>query len=334
MTAQMSDRLEWEHGSGYLLGELPLPADERVVPCLEDDSYEHTACWRGYLARWSLRDGQLWLDALEGGYRLGAAGPVPADWVTAVIRVAGGGDVVTPVHLPYATLWRNVHELDLRAGRLHAQWLLTVPASGFSAAWEDAPESRALFARKILEESRAARRAARALLPSVRLLTACRTACREARLRAELGPCGLCERAGLSLWSWGQYLEWEDGEDGLTADEVVAVFRALELPTTLLEALASAAAEELRAAQEAEAHRRATATLAFIGRAERYLAPPDVGRDEVAVLAWARACVAASRWPAQVWFTSERCCWLARDGAVKASQAEADPPRVRRRDKT
>ncbi len=49
-----------------------------------------TALARGYIAHWAIRDRVLWLMAVHGCLRLVAGQPVPAEWVSAELRIGTG----------------------------------------------------------------------------------------------------------------------------------------------------------------------------------------------------------------------------------------------------
>lgn len=67
-----------------------------------------TACWRGYVATWSLDKGRLFLVRVEGRYQLDGAEPLLADWFTGVLRVPRGETLVS-VNMRFG----SVHESEL-----------------------------------------------------------------------------------------------------------------------------------------------------------------------------------------------------------------------------
>jgi hypothetical protein len=93
MTAQALDDLIYEGKPCLMQTELGLRRHPRIrtVPDAEAKAqcvvYNTTACWRGYLAEWEIRDGRLFLNGLRGGYNLDGTEPLAAEWVSGTIRI-------------------------------------------------------------------------------------------------------------------------------------------------------------------------------------------------------------------------------------------------------
>lgn len=65
MTEQVGDRLVFE-GEPYLMWRSPLQRYFELIGNAPPFLAYATCCWRGYCGHWTIEDGQLWLDGLEG----------------------------------------------------------------------------------------------------------------------------------------------------------------------------------------------------------------------------------------------------------------------------
>jgi hypothetical protein len=86
-----------------------------------------TAFARGYIAHWAIRDRVLWLMAVHGCVRLVAGQPVPAEWVSAELRIGIGpapDDLFDAYSVDYACQIRLVvyEGLAESAGRMERMW--------------------------------------------------------------------------------------------------------------------------------------------------------------------------------------------------------------------
>jgi hypothetical protein len=111
VTAQVHERLILDGKWTSIAGEPPLPhGHPRVVAASEAHRKEaspivgSTACWRGYIATWEIREKRLYLVAIEGGWELQGAEPLLASWVSGELRVPMG-EMVDYIHLGHATLF-------------------------------------------------------------------------------------------------------------------------------------------------------------------------------------------------------------------------------------
>lgn len=142
MTAQASDSL-FHDGQHFWLASEPLGGAwahrGRDAPFFVP---MNTACWRGYVARWAIRDGRLYLTGLEGTVahsitdeelllgREGSEGPatletlfpgepppIPADWVTGTLH-ARRGELLHYVHMGYESTFQESRFIDVVDGRV------------------------------------------------------------------------------------------------------------------------------------------------------------------------------------------------------------------------
>lgn len=117
MTAQMHERLilDGEETSMAFCPPLPKGHPRIFEPRPGEDSTDPahfvpcgTACWRGYLGAWEIKDGRFYLVALRGRFQLRQGDPLLADWFTGVLRVPKG-EVLQYVHMGFG----SVHEEEV-----------------------------------------------------------------------------------------------------------------------------------------------------------------------------------------------------------------------------
>lgn len=121
MTAQISEYLDYQN-TGYSL--LTQPLEDWFRQCGRRPAFamRHTACWRGYVGSWEIRDDLLYLVDLEGTMQSGEEadlrtvfpdqeGPVFAEWFSGDLRCPTG-PLVEYVHQGFQS--RYASELVLR----------------------------------------------------------------------------------------------------------------------------------------------------------------------------------------------------------------------------
>ncbi len=89
MCEQLTDELIW-NGDSVAICPLPVVAGPQISYDPASAMPVSTAHIRGYVAHWELVDQQLYLNEVEGCYRLKSQGPVFAGWVDAVITPPSG----------------------------------------------------------------------------------------------------------------------------------------------------------------------------------------------------------------------------------------------------
>lgn len=123
MTAQLHEQLILDGKRTSMISCPPLPLhDPRLVP-REDGApssdlealTRSTACWRGYVATWEVRDNRLYLCAIVGSYALHADQPVFADWVSDILRVPDG-ELLRYVHMGFESIYEREIELVVSEG--------------------------------------------------------------------------------------------------------------------------------------------------------------------------------------------------------------------------
>ena len=96
MTAQAHERLIY-NGEETSIACCPfLPFDHPRIASAQPDEFS-TACRRGYVGTWEIKDGRFFLVEIHGSYRLLGKGPLFADWFTGVLGIPRG-ELLSYVH--------------------------------------------------------------------------------------------------------------------------------------------------------------------------------------------------------------------------------------------
>lgn len=132
MTAQVSDLIVLSER------ELPLlcnPLDDYFAVAKKPSPFRgsSTACWRGYIARWLIEDGRLFITSVTNrlpplitadGDEItlatlfpDAPPPIEARWFTGTLRIGHDG-LLKYVHMGYASVYANEEYIDVAEGRV------------------------------------------------------------------------------------------------------------------------------------------------------------------------------------------------------------------------
>lgn len=124
MTAQFGDQLTIDGERVHLMGCPALPwhhvrlialSPEEAIKTATNTLIFSTACWRQYVASWRLEGGRLYLDKIEGIYRLEGDEPLFADWVTETLRIANGKQLAY-VHMGFGTVYEKDQFIKVQMG--------------------------------------------------------------------------------------------------------------------------------------------------------------------------------------------------------------------------
>ena len=124
MTAQIGDGLILNGETVMLRGCPALPwhdprlkkisTDEAMKACAKTLIFS-TACWRNYVAKWRIDQNRLYLERIDGIYKLEDEEPAFADWVTETLHIACG-EMLTYVHMGFGSVFEEDLLLDVRMG--------------------------------------------------------------------------------------------------------------------------------------------------------------------------------------------------------------------------
>ncbi len=126
MTAQVHERLIYEGERMSMAYCPPLPEGDPRLQMRSAAEMQHcdpvifsTACWRGYIATWAIREGRLYLVDIAGRYKLASEEPIFADWVSGVLRVPRG-KVARYAHMGFATVYESELHITVEKGQVVA----------------------------------------------------------------------------------------------------------------------------------------------------------------------------------------------------------------------
>lgn len=76
-----------------------------------------TACWRGYVGTWEIRESMLFLRSVVGAYRIKGDEPLQADWYSGTLRVPRG-KMIQYVHMGFGSVYEEELYIKIRRGRV------------------------------------------------------------------------------------------------------------------------------------------------------------------------------------------------------------------------
>ena len=110
MTAQFHENLilDGEKTSMAYCPPLPPENDKRVrlKEGAKDDDWTCTACWRGYIATWEIRNGRFYLNGFDKKYEIVGDEPILATWISETIRIPQG-EMLEYIHMGYASTYEK-----------------------------------------------------------------------------------------------------------------------------------------------------------------------------------------------------------------------------------
>lgn len=130
-TAQMPEKILYEGESGFLFTN-PLETYFNKDNPRPEFAAPHTACWRGYIGLWEIREGTLYLVDIKAWMRdregkatpvefealfPGKTKPMKADWFTGTLRIPRGKPI-RYVHMGYQTVYEEEVHLRIEAGKV------------------------------------------------------------------------------------------------------------------------------------------------------------------------------------------------------------------------
>jgi hypothetical protein len=122
MTAQIHEVLILNGETISMMTCPLLPATHPRVIAVNDEEARKsrfpifsTACWRGYVATWAVKDGLFYLAAIEGHYTLSGTEPLLADWFSGVLLVPRGR-LLQYVHMGFESVYEEELHIEIKQG--------------------------------------------------------------------------------------------------------------------------------------------------------------------------------------------------------------------------
>ena len=106
MTAQINERLILDGQPAALACCPALPANHPRLLRKPENLINSSGCWRGYIGSWEIRDGRVYLVAIEGLYALTGDEPLAADWLNETFRIPTGG-LLHYVHMDFMSIYEE-----------------------------------------------------------------------------------------------------------------------------------------------------------------------------------------------------------------------------------
>jgi hypothetical protein len=136
MTAQIPEQLILDGEHVWMTCCPPMPEGHpRVIEVAPDERagagslVNSTACWRTYIGTWEVRQHRLYLTGLVGRYELTAGDPLPAEWVTGVLRIPRG-EPLRYVHMGFASVFGQELHLRIERGLVTGRRVVHYDADG------------------------------------------------------------------------------------------------------------------------------------------------------------------------------------------------------------
>lgn len=132
MTAQMGEVLiiDGEKASMTFCPPLPLGTAHVEATPEKEVKGRNTACWRGYVGVWEIRDGKFYLNDIKAGLGEGPGAfrkitpePLLATWFTGVLRVPRGKQL-RYVHMGFGSVYENEEHFKIENGEVVARELV------------------------------------------------------------------------------------------------------------------------------------------------------------------------------------------------------------------
>ena len=150
MTAQVHETLILDGQETSMAFCPPLPEQHpRIIELDPNDPQARradsiifsTACWRGYLGTWEIRDGRFYLVALAGRLQLRGEEPLAADWFSGVLRIPRG-EMLQYVHMGFGSVFEEELHIRMEAGKVVSQRVISNRSREFDEGeltWRNLP---------------------------------------------------------------------------------------------------------------------------------------------------------------------------------------------------
>ena len=128
MTAQAHERIIYEGEQMGMAFCPPLPDNHprlNPVPFDEATKKPHptvlfsTACWRGYIGTWEVKDDRFYLGDIEGLWEKEGDDPIFADWFTGTLRIPRG-ERLQYVHMGFGSVYEKELHVKIEEGYVTA----------------------------------------------------------------------------------------------------------------------------------------------------------------------------------------------------------------------
>lgn len=153
MTAQVNERLILDGERTSMAFCPPIPDSPEILTRLTDEEFyekmssgkinniiNSTACWRGYIGTWEIKDGKFYLKEIEGAVRLAQNAPILATWFTGVLRIPQGKQLHY-VHMGFGSIYERDLFIKIQEGIVVEQKVVDNTEKAMNAE-NQSPEER------------------------------------------------------------------------------------------------------------------------------------------------------------------------------------------------
>jgi len=156
MTAQVHEQLIFEGKETSMAFCPSIPEGHpRIIELsreeLQSDNVDpiifSTACWRGYIGTWEVKEGQFNLVNIKGRYKLIGDDLIPADWFSGVIRIPQG-ELLHYVHMGFGSVYEEEIHLKIEKGKVVKSRVVdnrNKDFNGWDLNWQNMPGSENRF---------------------------------------------------------------------------------------------------------------------------------------------------------------------------------------------
>jgi len=123
MTAQVHERLIYNGEETSMAFCPPIPkghpriTENEIEKSRDSIIIGSTACWRGYIGTWEIKNGYFYLVKIEGGYRIIGDDPIIADWFTGALRIPKG-EIIHYVHMGFGSVYEEEIHVKIENGKV------------------------------------------------------------------------------------------------------------------------------------------------------------------------------------------------------------------------
>lgn len=116
MTVQVPEEIIIDGVEAKFDSKVPLPKSHKMINKISDYPIS-SACWRGYVGRWEIKEGYLYLVELSDNYCVLGNEPILADWYTGIMKINIGKIIENSSH-GYNPRYEKSIVLEIQKGKV------------------------------------------------------------------------------------------------------------------------------------------------------------------------------------------------------------------------
>jgi hypothetical protein len=125
MTAQVHEYLRLDGKRCRMACELYLPESAPGLVYLKGKQYRNpcSACWRGYIGFWVIKNDRLFLRKVIGNVQGSFTPPLFADWFSDEIRIPQGEQLLY-IHSEFESIYESDLFMEIKNGVVQKRWVV------------------------------------------------------------------------------------------------------------------------------------------------------------------------------------------------------------------